>query len=239
MPASFHILEQTDSTNNYAMERIRDGRASSGMAWFSACQTAGKGQRGRSWLSAPGLNLALSVAVQPEGYLKSGKFHVNALAGLCVLQFLRSLHPKGFSLKWPNDLYWNDRKAGGILIESVLSGQERNWLVIGIGININQVSFPENAGRPVSIKEITGREYDPLLLARSLHEKLLFDLNHTEEQAVMPAYNEALYLKGRLVKLKKGNVSFFTTIREVNEYGHLITDDSSERSFSVGEVEWL
>ena len=221
------------------MDRIREGLAVGGSAWFSPNQTAGKGQRGRVWASAPGLNMALSLVIQPEGYLKSGKFHLNALVGLSCLQFLRSVHPDGFSLKWPNDLYWNDRKAGGVLIETVMSGKERKWIVVGIGININQLSFPGVAGNPVSIKEITGLDYDPESLARALHEKLLYDLSHTAEEAVMKAYNEELYMRGRTVKLKKGNVSFSTEIRQVNEYGQLLTFDATEHSFSVGEVEWL
>lgn len=239
MTPSFHMLPQADSTNNYAMDRIREGLAVGGSAWFSANQTAGKGQRGRVWASDPGLNMALSVVIQPEGYLKSGKFHLNALVGLSCLYFLRSLHPDGFSLKWPNDLYWNDRKAGGILIESVMSGTERKWIVAGIGININQLFFPGVAGKPVSIKEITGQEYDPESLARALHKKLLFDLSHMAEEAIMKSYNEELYMRGQLVKLKKGNVVFSTKIREVNEYGHLLSIDATEHSFSVGEVEWL
>ena len=221
------------------MDRIREGLAEGGSAWFSAFQTAGKGQRGRVWASAPGRNIALSVVLQPEGYLKSGKFHLNALVGLSCLQFLRTLHPEGFSLKWPNDLYWNDRKAGGILIEAVMSGAERKWIVIGIGINVNQLSFPEVNDDPVSLKEITGRDHDPEALARALHEKLLYDLEHTSEETIMKSYNEELYMRGQLVKLKKGNVTFSTRIKEVNEFGNLLTEDATEHSFSVGEVEWV
>ena len=221
------------------MDRIREGLAEGGGAWFSAFQTAGKGQRGRIWASAPGLNMALSVVLKPEGYLRSGKFHLNALVGLTCLQFLRTLHSEGFSLKWPNDIIWNDRKAGGILIESVMSGLERKWIVVGIGININQLSFPDVKGKPVSLMEITGKEHEPETLARAVHEKLLYDLQHTAADNIMKTYNEELYMRGQLVKLKKGNVAFTTRIKEVNEYGNLLTVDATDHSFSVGEVEWM
>lgn len=238
-PGQFFILDTVDSTNNYAMDRIREGVAAPGMAWFSHTQTAGKGQRGRVWISAPGQNMALSLVLEPPKGLDPGKFHLNARVALSCLHFLQNIHPTGFSLKWPNDLYWNDRKAGGILIERIFSGQTLKWVVVGVGININQGQFPPEAGKAVSLKEISGKDLSPEALARELHEKILSDLSAALPAEIMPAFNRELYKKGLAVQMKKDNMLFTSVIKEVDEYGRLITTDNMDRAFSVGEVEWI
>ena len=134
----FTILDTVDSTNNYAMARIDDGLAKHGMVWFANEQTAGKGQRGKEWASEKGKNIAMSLVLSPEQLKLTSQFHLSAAVALACFEFLSGYIDGEAKIKWPNDLFWRDRKAGGILIENKLQGKTWKWAVVGIGININQ-----------------------------------------------------------------------------------------------------
>ncbi|MBK6828679.1 MAG: biotin--[acetyl-CoA-carboxylase] ligase [Chitinophagaceae bacterium] len=155
MPSSsigtpFVELQSVDSTNNYAREQIHAGMAQHGQAIFAHEQWAGKGQRGRHWVSEKGQNMAVSILLQPKSLPISRQFELSAAIALTVHQTLAVYLPEDLTIKWPNDLYWQDRKAGGILIENLLSSHDQtgsswNWAIAGIGININQTQFLRSA----------------------------------------------------------------------------------------------
>jgi BirA family biotin operon repressor/biotin-[acetyl-CoA-carboxylase] ligase len=145
-------------------------------------------------------------------------------------------------VKWPNDLYWRDRKAGGILIENILQGTRWQFSVAGIGINVNQTAFSPHLPNPVSLKQITGRHFDILALARKLCGHIQRRLNMLLEEppeALLQEYNALLYRKQESVKLKKENIVFETFIRGVNMQGKLMTKAAVEQEFNWGEVEWV
>jgi len=162
------FLPRVDSTNNYAMAQIRAGLAKHGNGYFAAEQTAGKGQRGKGWQAEPGANIILSLVLQPHWLQVSRQFHLSAAVALGCYDFFHSLAGDDTSLKWPNDIYWRDRKAGGILIENLLSGNSWQFSVAGIGLNINQTHFPDALANPVSLRQITGREWDVPHLIKEL-----------------------------------------------------------------------
>lgn len=239
----FNILNSVDSTNNYAMARLHEGLATHGMAWFANEQTAGKGQRGRQWYSEPGNNILLSIVCKPAAAFISNPFFLSALvAGSCI-EFLQKITGEQFYIKWPNDLYWRDRKTGGILIENKYLGESWNWAIIGIGINVNQTIFDSDLIKAVSLKEVSGKDqFDPKRLASELHEYILEKINtatETDFAGIMARYNECLYKKEELVRLKKENAVFSTTVKGVNPFGQLLTTDSMDRVFNFGEVEWI
>lgn len=240
--ARFSILDSVDSTNNYAMGQIHAGLAKHGMAWFANSQTAGKGQRGKAWQSNPGENILMSIAIEPSPGMEAHRFSFNASIALACISFLQSVTGESFTIKWPNDLYWRDRKAGGILIENIIQGNQWKWCIAGIGININQERFPMNLLNPVSLTKITGRQYDPTVLARQLHTHILekiAQLQHEPAAKVMDEYNSFLYKKDCEVQLRKNNIVFKTNLKEVDQFGNLLTVDAIERSFIFGEVEWV
>ena len=239
---AFQILNEVDSTNNYAMASIHAGLATHGMAWFALDQFAGKGQRGKSWQSTPGANIILSIAFRPPAQFWPFPFLFNALISNACHQFLEKILPGEVRIKWPNDLFIRDRKAGGILIENKLMGNNWNWSVVGIGLNINQGSFSKKLVNPVSLSQICGRKFDPIALAKELHRSvcLAIDTTHAKDfKSILHRYNEHLYLRGKTARLRKGNITFETTIIRVNEFGQLITQDAVERVFNFGEVELL
>src|SRR5258708_3284634 len=149
---SFIELQSVDSTNNYAMARAAAGDAAHGTLFFAYEQWAGKGQRGRTWTSIPGENIILSAVLEPVALPASQAFLLSACVALaCHDLFSQYAGPEQPLIKWPNDLYWRDRKAGGILIENSFKGNQWTLAIAGMGININQVVFPATARNPVSL----------------------------------------------------------------------------------------
>lgn len=239
----FIELQSVDSTNNYARQLIHAGMAQHGMAVFAHEQVAGKGQRGRQWFSEKGQNIALSMLMQPVEIHPSRQFELSAAISLAVYQTIHAFIPEYLYIKWPNDLYWQDRKAGGILIENLISSQDArwNWAIAGIGININQTAFSPDLPNPVSIRQITGREFDPLAIAKEIGRQT--DLYYREWLAngpenIFSEYNRYLYKRNEVVKLKKENRVFEALIKGVNPSGQLLIEHSIPEAIDFGTVEW-
>lgn len=224
------------------MAKVHAGMANHGMAWFAQEQTSGKGQRGKSWKTEPGKNIALSIVLQPEKLHARQQFHLSAAVALACFDFFSGYAGDETKIKWPNDLFWRDRKAGGVLIENVFHGNKWKWAVAGIGININQVKFDRSIKKPVSLTQITGREFNTITMAKELHEllmKMIDSLDPGSDGTLMENYNKRLYKLNEKVVLKKGNQRIETVIKGVNTRGRLLTVDSAEREFDFGEVEWV
>lgn len=237
----FLTLASTDSTNNYAMALVQQGMAQHGCAVFARNQTAGKGQRGRVWVSEADQNIALSVVLKPACTLDQ-QFLLSMFAAVAVAEWLSTLIGDETRIKWPNDLYWRDRKAGGILIENLIQGRIWSFAILGIGINLNQVAFPEGAGRPVSVRQITGKSFDPLEQAYRLCDQLQQReqlLLAGQESKLVATYNDLLYRRGETVSLQTPQEILQTRIREVDQQGRLHTRDTQDRAFTHGAVEWL
>ena len=233
------VLERVESTNNYAMGLIQKGSVSSGTGIFAWEQTAGKGRRGKSWLTVPKQNILLSIAIEMTWQPISHQFPLSASIALACRDFIAGKVDKSVFIKWPNDLFITDSKAAGILIETVIKGTLWQWSVIGIGINVNQDTFAGIEAEATSLKNESGNHYDVLELAKELHIKVLKgidDLKAGNVEDLMDEYNAHLYGRNRLVKLKKDNIVFETTIQSVSSAGQLITKDAVERRFNFDEV---
>ena len=236
----FTILNTVDSTNNYAMGRVHDGLAKHGMLWFANEQTAGKGQRGKAWVTEKGKNIAMSLVLEPGRLQITDQFHLSAAVALACFQFFAAYAGEETKIKWPNDLFWRDRKAGGILIENKYQAKAWKWAVVGIGININQTRFDKFLINPVSLKQITGKTFNTIELAKELYALLMKNLAELKTaENIMEQYNEHLYKINKNVTLRNGDVKFETVIKEVSKEGRLITVDAIEREFDFGEVEWV
>lgn len=239
---AFIELGSVDSTNNYAMARAASGSVSHGTIFFAHDQWAGKGTRGKTWTSKPGENIILSAVLEPVALASSQTFALSAGVALaCHDLFSRYAGADATRIKWPNDLYWNDRKAGGILIENSFRGDRWAFAIVGVGININQTEFPGTARNPVSLRQITGQSYDAVQLARELGACL--DRRYRELEAGISGpiaqYNTLLYRRGQQVRLRKENATFDTVVTGVSAQGRLLTKDVLEREFAFGEVEWV
>lgn len=252
--APFIELQSVDSTNNYARQliersRLTDGQPlpEEGTAVFAHEQVSGKGQRGKNWASQKDANIALSILVKPAFLPLSQQFQLSACAAVAVHRFFANYAGPDTCIKWPNDLYWQDRKAGGILIESGVGSQTAginywNWAIVGIGININQAAFTNDLPNPVSLLQITGKKHDPLLMAKELRQIFLEEYHNLQTEGfgnIYSAYNKYLYKAGQKVVLKKESRSFEATIKYVTPAGKLSVYTSSEEEYDFGEVEWI
>jgi len=231
-------LESVDSTNNYAMGRIHEGLASDGMVYLAQHQWAGKGQRGKTWISEPGQNLMMSLVIKPSPLNLTQQFLFSAAVALGILDLVNGFQNKNWKIKWPNDIYWGDRKAGGLLIESVVTGQNWDWAVVGIGLNLNQSFFPGEIPNAISLNQITGARYDPVAIARELVPRIRerISILHKTPDQILHGLNESLYKKDQVITFKKNNMLFVSVLKAVDSNGLLITEDGKFRS---GEVEFV
>jgi len=242
--APFIELQTVDSTNNYALNQIHEGLTRHGTAYFAREQSAGKGQRGKAWLAAKDSSLLLSIVINPKPLTLTQQFQLSACAAVSVCGFFNSYVDGHARIKWPNDLYWQDRKAGGILIDNIIGSQKGawQWAVIGIGININQTFFPETLQNPVSLKQITGREYVPSEMAR----ELCFTIKNNFDRLIASGFDDfyhsyisLLYKKNERSRLRAGGRVFEAVIKSVSPSGKLIVEHSIEEEFEFGEIDWI
>ncbi len=241
----FVELATVDSTNNYALGLVHAGLAQHGTCIFTHEQTAGKGQRARSWQAQKGQNVLMSVLLAPATLSIAQQPQLSVCCAVAAFRFFSRYAGEATCIKWPNDLYWHDRKAGGILIENVIgtgSSSQWKWAVAGIGININQVSFPGHDRKAVSLKQITGKEHDIASLVKELYACLVQEyarLENGDFPGLLADYNRHLYKRGEKVRLKKGTRVFEALIRGVAASGQLVTWHGLEETFELGEIEWL
>ena len=156
-------------------------------------QIAGRGQAGNSWESEAGRNLLFSALLRYEGIHAAKQWRLSMLVAVALWDTLAKYLPQEqLTIKWPNDIYFGDKKIVGILIENSLSGQYVGYSIVGIGVNVNQTQWLSNAPNPISMKEITGEEYDvEVLMNEWICSMKSWELRTTEEIKV--AYMQHLY----------------------------------------------
>ncbi len=152
-------VDEADSTNSMLAKAASDFEH--GTALAAHCQSAGKGQRGNHWESEPWKNLTFSILLRPKAILASHQFELLQVVAISIVKVLRSqLATDEIYIKWPNDIYYRDKKICGILIENTLSGAGIERSIVGIGVNVNQDKFLSDAPNPVSMKQIAGHSFD-------------------------------------------------------------------------------
>lgn len=237
------VLSETDSTNNYANRMIAAGKAVEGTVVLSHFQQQGRGQRGNSWESAPGKNMLASILLFPR-FLPVGKqFYLSKIASLALFNWLK-LKISGVSIKWPNDIYVGKEKIAGILIETSIQGNCFHAAVVGIGLNLNQLYFSEELSNPVSLKKLTGEEFNLEKTAgevrdifMSWYQKLKDGL--TEE--IDAGYLNNLFRKNEWAQYRKAGKLLEARILGVGEYGQLILEDrnGNQSSYLFKEIEFV
>ena len=176
-------LSTIDSTNIYAMDQIKEGLAKSGSCYTADFQTHGKGQHGRVWESSKGQNILCSYILElkkldaHKNWAPADQIGFSAAIALGARAFFGAFAGPQTKIKKPNDIYFRDRKAGGILLENLVRGQDWTWTVIGIGMNINQSSFSTAAvnsvsSNPISLQEITNKSWDLKKIQQHLSDAL-------------------------------------------------------------------
>ncbi len=150
-------LKSATSTNAIARQRLADTDNLSVFATFE--QTAGRGQGSHTWYSTPGKNLTFSIVFKPEALEAKDALLLTQITTLSLVEYLAAENVEA-RIKWPNDIWVQDRKICGILIENVLDGAFVHDSIIGIGLNLNEENWPEELPNPVSLKELSSKSYD-------------------------------------------------------------------------------
>lgn len=226
MSAQIIHIEVADSTNLCLQQMAANGLVKHGSLLVAHTQTAGRGQRGNSWESNPGENLTASALLFPHFLEPSRQFMLTMVASLALTDLLGALAPEfEWKIKWPNDIYVNNRKIAGILIENQLSGNSFDSSIIGIGLNINQKIFVTDAPNPVSLHQLTGKTYLVSALAEQLLDRLLqryAQLENGHSHLLETDYLHKLYRMDVEAHYLFDNVEIVGSIRGVDEYGRLV-----------------
>lgn len=236
-------LSEVDSTNNYLKNLLTNSTPPpEGTVIMAENQYSGRGQVQNKWFAEPGKNLTVSFLLCPTFVKAVDQFDLNRAVSLGVADFASHFLGSKVSIKWPNDIYWEDNKLGGILIENFLSGSHLKQSVVGIGLNINQSHFPE-ATKATSFKLIKNEEY---LLQNCLNalcvylEARYLQLKNNAMEKINKDYLYRLYrLNVRDLYRANGEV-FYGEIVGVSQCGQLQVDINNEvKSFSFKEIEFI
>jgi len=239
------IFQNLPSTNSHALDLLKNSKLPEGTILCTNYQSAGKGYSGNKWESEDGKNLLISIILYPSFIKPEDQFLISMIVSLGVCDFLMRFIPD-CSIKWPNDIWVNNDKIAGLLLESSLAGNEIEFTIAGIGLNINQKKFLSNAPNPVSLNQLTGESYD---IPCSL-EILSGDLDKRYKQLIRGNYGEIkrdyvskLYRLNEWHEFRDKNGKFTGRILTVGDYGRLIIEkqngEISEYSFKETEfIPW-
>ncbi|HEY0031527.1 MAG TPA: biotin--[acetyl-CoA-carboxylase] ligase [Bacteroidia bacterium] len=244
---SIHV-ESTDSTNSYASEMLRQIELSEGTLIYTFKQLKGRGQRGNFWESEPNKNVALSFILHPKFLALSKQFLLTKISSLAVADVMAEMLDFGsekpkISIKWPNDIYVNDKKIAGILIENTLRENGIQYTIIGIGININQMEFL-STGNAVSMAQIAGVEFQPMavlnLICAHLEARYL-QLKANKEESIDDAYLACLYKRGNWAAFECAGEMLEGRISGVSPAGKLQVEmrNAEIKEFDLKEIRFI
>lgn len=232
-------LEEIDSTNRYLKNYREEGDEEMIVA-VADYQAAGKGQGTHTWESEKGKNLLFSIKVYPHWIPVRRQFVLSMAGALAVKDALDS-YVENITLKWPNDVYWNDKKISGTLIENTIDSKGIKSCVFGIGLNVNQLVFHSDAPNPVSLAQILGHEVDRDEVLKKIldgFEKYYELLRRADYMDVSGIYHLSLYRRKGFHPYRDANGEFEGALVEVEDEGHLILHDRQGRirSYAFGEI---
>lgn len=237
-------LMETASTNQFLKEKnLTTSTEGSITVIVADYQTAGKGQGTNTWESESGKNLLFSILVHPTTLPIERQYILSEAAALSYKEVLDA-YTEDISVKWPNDIYWQDRKISGTLIETSLSKGAIKDFIIGTGINVNQKEFRSDAPNPVSLYQITGREIpleEVLNKVVESFEKYYQMVVDGAYDTISKRYHNSLYRKEGLFPYRDRNGEFTASIDHVKDNGHLVLRDSegNTREYAFKEVQFV
>lgn len=235
-------LSEIDSTNRYLREE-HDEDWDGMVVAVADYQTAGKGQGVHTWESEDGKNLLFSIKVHPRWVPVRRQFVLSMAEALALKDALDS-YVDGITLKWPNDVYWNDKKISGTLIETSVDSRGIKTCIFGTGVNVNQTVFRSDAPNPVSLAQILGHEVDKEEVLQKIldaFEKYYELLRRADYQDVSGIYHLSLYRRKGYHRYRDADGEFDGAFVEVEDDGHLILHDKQGviRSYAFGELRFL
>jgi len=236
-------LSETSSTNEYAVSILSNIKHIEGTIVVTDFQKKGKGQGKNVWISERGENLLLSIILSPKSLEIEKQFFLSIAISLGILKTIKSYTNSDCKIKWPNDLYINNKKVCGILIQNSLGGNEIKSSIIGIGLNVNQKDFG-NLTNATSLKMETGNNIYREEILKILISNLNFYYNILMKgnyEKLKTAYEDNLYQKGIFAEYKLASGKLFKgKINGIKATGQLIMDvEEKELHFNNKEIIFL
>lgn len=239
-------IEQTDSTNSL----LRKYEGEKGILTIASAdyQSHGRGQGTNSWESQPYQNLLYSILVYPESLPANRQFVMLEAQSLAIKEVLDNIfgYPDNnlITIKWPNDIYYKDYKLSGTLTECVLKGTRCHSCIIGTGINVNQTIFQSDAPNPISLKMITGNDYDRKTLLDRLvraFSHYMDMVNNGDYDSIHQQYLQHLYRLHGIHRYQDATGMIMAEFVDVTPIGHLIlrTIDGDLREYEFKEVKFI
>lgn len=233
-PLSIIVLESTASTNDYSKQLLTNFKPQIGFtAIMAKHQSAGRGQRGTSWLAPANTNMTASFIYSPLGLSIADQFALTVHASLAVYDVLKEIIKEDIYIKWPNDIMVGKRKIAGILIESKVSGQSIRTVVTGVGLNVYQKEFATEIAHKTTSLVLENPKIDLSILDIVKRvQKRLQDYQHIFQEGnfltYLGLYNERLFLKGTDTFFTVNGVSTEGRIEGVGNDGLLIIRHKEE-----------
>jgi len=237
-------LKEVDSTNNFLKDLLTNSKPlPEGTVIMAEHQYAGRGQQQNKWLSQPGKNLTFSILLKPTFINAVNQFDLTRAISVGVYNALYKLLGNAVKIKWPNDLYYADRKLGGMLIENTLQGANINSSVVGIGLNVNQEQFAEGAVNATSVKQILHKDYDLRILLSEICSQIEQHYLHLKAgrvDLIRNEYLDRLYWLNEERPFKAGDEIFTGVITGVADNGLLnVRKGGNAFLFNLKEIEFL
>jgi BirA family biotin operon repressor/biotin-[acetyl-CoA-carboxylase] ligase len=237
------FFKDLPSTNSHASLLLKKNSLAEGTIIQTNYQSAGKGHAGNSWESEDGKNLLISIVLYPSFVSPSDQFCISIALSLGICDFIRRFIPD-CSIKWPNDIYINNDKIAGILIENTIIADHIEYSIAGIGLNINQEKFISSAPNPVSLRQITGETYDLSACLSELTKDLDFrykQLIAGNTESARKEYITKLYRLNEWSRFIDADGEFTGRIITLGDYGTLMIEkqDTEKREYSFKEVEFI
>lgn len=219
-------LHEVDSTNNYAAKLLSEGKLAHGTVILAEHQTAGRGQRGRSWQSVGSKQFTGTFFLKTDFLSVDHLCYLNMGVALSVRALVQTFTRKKVTIKWPNDIFIENHKIAGILIETNWKNGRVEGAIVGIGVNVSPV---QSVGYATSLEEVSGKSPDILTILDGLTEKLT-EFYHYIQQAdfdyLKSAYESFLWKKDEEITMeeRQNPIPFRGIIRGVDQIGNLLVE---------------
>ena len=239
------FVKSTNSTNTLLKELIAKGQEPAYI--YAGYQTAGRGQTGNSWESEEGKNLLCSILLPPGRNLHFLNIAVSVAVNRTATAVLqrsgltaKRSYSEALAIKWPNDIYWQDKKLAGILVENAIVGSEIKYSIAGIGLNVNQTKFVSDAPNPISLKQIRGTDFAIDELMERLYDEVHKVLNEPEE-AVWAYYKSHLYRREGFWPYEDKNGGFEARIQDILPTGEIVLRDQQgqQRIYHFKQIRYV
>lgn len=235
-------FQELSSTNTWLMESLAAHKLPEGTLVLAELQTEGKGQFGEIWSSEPSSSLTFSILLKPNFLPISNTFDLSICISLAIHDCLNELRP-GFKIKWPNDIYFENKKVAGILIENQIHKSSCEHSVVGIGLNVNQTDFIK-LPKATSLMQIIGVNFPVQNLLDRLCETIearYLQLRANMYPSLLKSYLEYMYWFNEIHTFQTDAIQFNASIIGVLRNGKLLLkfSDGSTRDFEIKELQFI